>query len=123
MWKRIEKLYEKRGPITPSVRAISGDQRATPAVLAFLRDTRVRRMISLAPRGENWWEEEGSSENEGVEGGPGPPSNGFFSFSFPWVRLSSGAVSLCSFFCLSLSVVGGSTMTGSVGLWPGKMDI
>ena len=41
----------------------------TPAVLTFLRDTRVGRMISLAPR-----EEEGEEkDSEGEEGGPGPP--------------------------------------------------
>ena len=74
MWKRIGRLCEKRGPVTPSVRAMFGDQRATPEVLTFLRDTRVGKMISLAPRGENLWEEEeGSSESEGEEGGPGPP--------------------------------------------------
>ena len=59
--------------MTPSVRAMFGDQRAIPAVLTFLRDTRVGRMFSLAPRGENWWEEDEDSESEGEEGGPGPP--------------------------------------------------
>ena len=71
VWKRIGGLCEKRGPVTPSVRAMFGDQRATPAVLTFLRGTRVGRVISLAPRGENWWEED--SESEGEEGGPSPP--------------------------------------------------
>ena len=50
-----------------------GDQRATPAVLTFLRDTQVGKMVSLATRGENWWEEDEDSESEGEEGGPGPP--------------------------------------------------
>ena len=54
----------------PAVRAMFGDQRATPAVLTFLGDTRVGRMVSLAPRGEIGWEEDSS---EGEEGGPGPP--------------------------------------------------
>ena len=35
--------------MTPSVRVMLGDNRATPAVLTFLRDTRVGRMVSLAP--------------------------------------------------------------------------
>ena len=39
--------------------------------LTFLLDTRVGRMISVAPRGEEWAEEE--LESEGEEDGPGPP--------------------------------------------------
>ena len=39
--------------------------------LTFLRDTRVGRMISVAPRGEERAEEE--LESEGEEDGPGPP--------------------------------------------------
>ena len=73
MWKRIERLCGKRGLVAPSVRATFNDPRATPAVLTFLRDTRVGRMFSLAPRGENWCEEGEDSESEGEEGGPGPP--------------------------------------------------
>ena len=38
--------------MAPSVRAMLDDQRATPAVLDFLRDTLVGMMISLAPREE-----------------------------------------------------------------------
>ena len=81
-------------------------------------------MLSLAPRGENWWEEE-SSESKGEGGGPGPPQNALFlrlSFvaSFSLVRNCSGAAFLCSFFCFSYGVLGGPTMTGSVGLRPGK---
>jgi hypothetical protein len=30
MWKRIRRLCEKRGPVTPSVRVMFGDSRATP---------------------------------------------------------------------------------------------
>jgi hypothetical protein len=37
--------------VAPLVRVIFRDRRATPAVLTFLRDTRVGGMISLAPRG------------------------------------------------------------------------
>ena len=69
MWKRIGRLCEKRGPVTTSVRAMFGDQRATPAVLTFLRDTRVGRMVSGTPRGEEWGEEE---DSEGEEAGPDP---------------------------------------------------
>ena len=47
MWKRIRRLCEKRGPVAPSMQVMFGDQRATPAVLTFLRDTKVGR-ISVA---------------------------------------------------------------------------
>ena len=73
MWRWIEKLCEKRGPVAPPVRAMLEDPRATPAVLSFLRDTRVGRMTSLGPLGEEGDEEEGEVESEGEEAGPGPP--------------------------------------------------
>ena len=59
--------------MTPSARTMFGDQRATPAMLTFLRDTRLGRMLALAPRGENWLDGDEDSESEGEEGGPGPP--------------------------------------------------
>ena len=65
MWKRIEKMRGCKRPRALSMRAMSGDDRATLAVLTFLRNTRVGRVISTAPprtRG-----------GEGEEGGPGPP--------------------------------------------------
>ena len=37
MWKKIERLCEKREPVAPSLRAMFDDPRATPAVLTFLR--------------------------------------------------------------------------------------
>ena len=64
-------MCKRRGPVVPSVRAVFGDSRATPAVLTFLRDTRVGKMVSLAPWDE--WREEEDSESEGEEAGPGPP--------------------------------------------------
>ena len=67
MWKRIERLCEEREPVTPSLRTMFDDPRAAPAVLTFLRDTKVGMMISLRPR-----EEEGE-EVESEEGGLGPP--------------------------------------------------
>lgn len=69
MWEGAERLCEWKRPRAPSVRAMFDDVRATPAVLTFLRDTRVGRMISMAPReGEG-----GEEDSEGQEGGPGPP--------------------------------------------------
>ena len=70
MWKRIWRLCERRGPVVPSVRAMFGHSRATPAVLTFLRETRVGRLVSLAPRVENWWENDSESEGEEAESGP-----------------------------------------------------
>ena len=70
MWRRIRRLFEKRGPLAPSVRAMFDNQRATPAVLTFLRDTRVGRIASAAPLRDGWGEKEYS---EGEEVGPGPP--------------------------------------------------
>ena len=46
--------------------------RATPAVLTFLRDTRVGRMVSVDLRGDEWWGED-DDDSEGEEGGPGLP--------------------------------------------------
>ena len=69
MWKRIERLCEWKRPRAPSVRAMFQNQRATPAVLTFLRDTRVGRMVSVTPQGDGRREK----DSEGEEGGPGPP--------------------------------------------------
>ena len=55
-----------------------GDDRATKAVLSFLRKTKVGPMATIPPRDEAGEEggEEGSEEErvevEGEEGGPGP---------------------------------------------------
>ena len=56
-----------------------GDERATKAVLSFLRKTRVGQLITIPPRdggGEEGAESERDerSEAEGEEGGPRPPS-------------------------------------------------
>ena len=60
--------------MAPSVRVMFGDKRAAPAVLTFLRDTRVGRMVSVAsaPRGDEWWGKEEDDGSEGEERGPGP---------------------------------------------------
>ena len=57
-WKKTEKMCEWERQRAPSVRLMFNDVRAAPAVLSFLRDTRVARMISLAPRGEEGAEED-----------------------------------------------------------------
>ena len=69
MWKRIERLCEWERPRATAVRLID-DVRAAPAVISFLGDIRVGKIISLASRREV---EDEDSESEGEEGGPGPP--------------------------------------------------
>ena len=76
MWRRVEKLCDWQGPRAPDMRLLFNDVRATPAVLSFLRDTKVGKMISLEPqeeRGEEGSGEDGEDGEEGEEGGPGPP--------------------------------------------------
>ena len=56
-----------------------GDERATRAVLSFLRKTKVGQMVPIPPRGDAGdGGGEGSEEEragvEGEEGGPGPPT-------------------------------------------------
>ena len=63
MWKRVEKACRWEHPRPPSVRRVF-HERATVAVLDFLRDTRVGCIVSLSPpaqeeEGEVSWGEEG----------------------------------------------------------------
>ena len=67
MWQEIGRACGRKQPRAPSVRNTFGDERATEAVLTFLRDTNVGCMVAIAPL-----EEEGEVA-EGEEGGPGPP--------------------------------------------------
>ena len=72
------------GPRAPSARGLFRDPRAIPAVLDFLRDTRVGKMPGLEIYGiqedelgqeMELWAEDGSVSEDGQEeeGGPGPP--------------------------------------------------
>ena len=80
LWRRVD-AEEGGGPRAPAVRRLFR-LGATEAVLDFLRDTRVGKLPGLACFGvmedetggdlELWAESEGS-DNEGEEGGPGPP--------------------------------------------------
>ena len=74
MGKRIARLCEWERPRAPAVRLMFDDVHAAPAVLTFLRDTRVGRMVPLARR-EEWGGEYTSREVDREEGesGPGPP--------------------------------------------------
>ena len=91
MWRDIGKACGWRHPRAHAVRHLFEDDRATPAVLTFIRTTRVGGMITLHDEGEEdkdeeieMWpdgragtesemEEEGGEVEEGEEGGPGPP--------------------------------------------------
>ena len=74
MWRRIERLCEWSGPRASSVRRMLDDKCATPAVLTFLRDKRVGRVVMLAPSEEEEGEgEDIKDEGSGEEAGPGPP--------------------------------------------------
>ena len=48
LWKRVEKLWKWERPRAPEVRLLFDDVRAAPAVLTFLRDTRVGRIVPQA---------------------------------------------------------------------------
>ena len=79
-------MCEWRTPRAPAVRLMFDDVRAAPAVLSFLRDTRVGRMVPLALQ-EEWRGEDTGREvaREGEEDGPGPPRIFPFSFVFPFI--------------------------------------
>ena len=81
LWKEVGKRCGWKHPRAPRVALLFKDERATKAVLSFLRKTRVGQMVTIPPRGRQEEEEgeEGSDEEqrvevEGEEGGPGPPT-------------------------------------------------
>ena len=55
MWKSIGKACEREHPRAPSVRLLFQVDRATPAVLTFLVEAKVGKMVSLA----SLWERDG----------------------------------------------------------------
>ena len=68
MWTRIGRLCERRGTVTPPVRAMFGDS----CGVDFSRGHAGGKDGFVGSEGENLWEE-GSSESERKEGGPGSP--------------------------------------------------
>ena len=52
LWKSIGKACEWKHPRAPTAGPLFRDERATPAVLQLLRDTKVGSMVALASRGE-----------------------------------------------------------------------
>ena len=75
MWRRVERLCDWEEPRAREVRLLFDDVRAAPAVLAFLREARVRKIVSQALRRRREGEvgREVDSEGERDEGGPGSP--------------------------------------------------
>ena len=49
LWRSVGKACKWKHPRAPTVRLLFEDERATPAVLNFLRDTKVGHMVTLAP--------------------------------------------------------------------------
>ena len=56
LWRSVGGACEWKRPRAPSIRLLFQDKHATPAALAFLRDTKIGRMITLAPPEEEWGE-------------------------------------------------------------------
>ena len=73
MWRKVEKLCEWEGPRPPEVRLIFDDVRAAPAVLTFLRDTRIGKIVPQVLRRRREGESGRKVDKEGEEDGPGPP--------------------------------------------------
>ena len=71
--KRVGKLCQWKEPRVPGVRLLFDDVRAAPAVLTFLRDTRVGRIVPQALRRRRAGEDGREVDREGEEGGLGPP--------------------------------------------------
>ena len=80
LWKDVGFLCGWKHPRTPRMALLFRDERATRAVLSFLRKTKVGQIVTIPPRDEagGEGEDEGSEEErveaEGEEGGPGPPT-------------------------------------------------
>ena len=69
-------------PRAPRISTLFGEERATPPVLAFLRDTKVDAFISLAALGGGV----DVDEVEPVEDGGASPHRMYFCFVFSLVR-------------------------------------
>ena len=73
MWRRIEKLCGWEEPRPQVVRLLFDDVRAAPAVLTFLRDTWVGRIVPQAFRRRREGGIDREMDREGEEGRPGLP--------------------------------------------------
>ena len=84
LWKRVEELCDWEEPRAQEVRLLFDDLRAAPAVLTFLRDTRVGRIVpqALRRRREGESGREVDREGGGTREGRAHPETVLFS-SFP----------------------------------------
>ena len=75
LWGRVERLCDRDEPRAKEVGLLFDNVRAAPAVLTFLRDRRVGRIVPEALRRRTEGERGGEvdREREGDEGVPGPP--------------------------------------------------
>lgn len=81
MWGDIESCCEYKHLGAPIVALIFDKERATRAVLSFLRDTKVGQMVTLPPRGE---ESNGNAGGVGGETRVGAPERlSIFGCLFP----------------------------------------
>ena len=72
-WKKIEKMCEWETPRALAARLMFDDVRAALAVLTFLRDMQVGRMVPLALR-EEWRGEDIGREADRESGGRAGPA-------------------------------------------------
>ena len=113
IWRRVERLCEWETPRAPAVRLMFDDVRATPAVLSFLQDTRVSRMVSLCPQGEEGEEDREESRRELIAKGRRAGRDRLEGVSFLCL---SFAPLVCLFFLAENREAGGPITTNYVGL-------
>ena len=80
LWKRIGKLCEWKEPRAQEVRLLFDDVRSAKAVLSFLRDTRIGRIVPQALRRRWEGEKDREKDREGEEGGLDPRKKAYFPF-------------------------------------------
>ena len=71
--REVGKACGWRHPRAPRIEKLFGDERATPAVLAFLRDTKVGKFVSLAALGREQMEGRQIQRRKRERRGPAPP--------------------------------------------------
>ena len=67
LWKNVGYLCGWKHPRAPRMALLFGDERATKAVLSFLRKTKVGQMVTIPPRDGGREEEEEGEDGSGVE--------------------------------------------------------
>ena len=120
LWKRVDKLCEQKKPRAPAVKLLFDDVRAAPAVLSFLQDTQIGRIVPQALRRRREGEDGREVDREGEE-----PA---FSFISPLSWCDNFGCAFLWPFLFVLSFVsafrceGGPTLAGN-GLWSRKTGL